>query len=52
MVYERMIQLAVSLTSSPCILSALEPLILNLLPFAEIGCPPGLDLETVDVLNV
>ena len=54
-VSERMIQLAVSFTSSPCITSDLEPLpmvIFTLLPSAEIGGPLVLALETVDILNV
>ena len=49
-----MIQLVLSLTSSPHIPSDYEPLsmvILTLLPFAEIGGPPGLALETVEIQN-
>ena len=53
-VSERMIQLALSLTSSPYIASDLEPLpmvilALRLFPSAAIGGPPGLALETVDI---
>ena len=54
-VSERMIQLALLPTSSPCIVSDLEPLqmvIITLLLSADIGGPPGLPLETVDIQNV
>ena len=50
-----MIQLALSLTSSPHIASDLEPLpmvILTLLAYAEIVGPPRVALDTVDIQNV